>query len=568
MAEDQGKQEEEKCDFTGEGEALGYVSLDQARLDAVQTARSEPGNYGRRWRNVPMVYEVVEDQETEDNYIIILSFRPEGDFTGTPGREQFVFRNKIGEIAFRQVLTVPSRRGRLPVIPAAVGLAIVGGIVAVAGVFAVGGFDGGGDDGAAVPGAPITVLAPTSAPAIEATITSTPLAAVITNPEPVGAKCLIIDAVEDTYVVTDLADDADPQGFRKQNYGGLEFLKTWYAWGVVQDERLLSIDLIKFDLGELQGLDIESISLQMFARQTNLTEAARLVDVHLVNGQWLESEVTFETRPSWDNVPVATAAIYGAGGWYIWNITGSATSAVRRGQISYAVALRSATQENEEQVLFVSKEALDKAPRMLVTYSTSPGTGIGTPVPPGTKCLNIDAVEDTYVVTDLASAEDPQGFRKQNYGSLEFLKTWYAWGMLQDERLLSVDLIKFDLRKLQGLDIESISLQMFARQTDLTEAARLVDVHLVNGQWSESQVTYETRPSWDNVPVATAAIYGAGGWYTWNTTGSATAAVRRGEISYAVALRSATQDNEEQVLFVSKEALDEGPRMLVTFDAR
>ena len=176
MAQDEGKQEE-KFDFSREGEALGYVSLDQARLDAVQTARSEPGNYGRRWRNIPMVYEVVEDQETEDDYVVILSFRPEGDFTGSPGREQFVFRNKIGEVAFRQVLTVPSRRRRLPVIPTAVALAVVG-IIAVIAVFAVGGFDGGSDGGPAVPAAAIPVSAPTSAPAIvsitEATATSAP----------------------------------------------------------------------------------------------------------------------------------------------------------------------------------------------------------------------------------------------------------------------------------------------------------------------------------------------------------------------------------------------------------
>ena len=42
-------------------------------------------------------------------------------------------------------------------------------------------------------------------------------------------KSIIIDATEDTYIVTDLADDEDPQGFRSQNYGSLEFLKTWYA---------------------------------------------------------------------------------------------------------------------------------------------------------------------------------------------------------------------------------------------------------------------------------------------------------------------------------------------------
>lgn len=189
-------------------------------------------------------------------------------------------------------------------------------------------------------------------------------------------KTIIINASGDSYVVTDIADDADPQGFRDTNYGSLEFLKTWYAWGVIADERLLSIDLIMFDLTELEDLDIESVSLQLFARQADLTEAARLVDVHLVQDSWNEDNVTFNTRPAWDQAPVATAAIYGAGGWYSWNVTGTATAAARRGLVSYAVALRSADEANEEQVLFVSREGLERAPRLLVTYNISPDSGI------------------------------------------------------------------------------------------------------------------------------------------------------------------------------------------------
>jgi len=41
MAEDQGK-EEEKFEFTGEGEAVNYISLAQARLLAIRTARDPP----------------------------------------------------------------------------------------------------------------------------------------------------------------------------------------------------------------------------------------------------------------------------------------------------------------------------------------------------------------------------------------------------------------------------------------------------------------------------------------------------------------------------------------------
>ena len=102
MAEDQGK-EGEKFDFTGEGEAVGYISLAQARLLAMQTARETPGNYGCRYHNVPMASEVVVSAEEEDYYTITLSFRLQRDFSGRPGQEQF-FSEKEGTVAHRQVL--------------------------------------------------------------------------------------------------------------------------------------------------------------------------------------------------------------------------------------------------------------------------------------------------------------------------------------------------------------------------------------------------------------------------------------------------------------------------------
>ena len=60
MVEEQGKQEEEKFDFTREGEALGYISMDQARVMAMRTASETPGAYGSAYRDVPMGFEVVD----------------------------------------------------------------------------------------------------------------------------------------------------------------------------------------------------------------------------------------------------------------------------------------------------------------------------------------------------------------------------------------------------------------------------------------------------------------------------------------------------------------------------
>ena len=103
MAEDPNKKDEEKFEFTAEGEALGYISMDQAQVLAMRTARETPGTYGSAYTDVPMAFDVVESDDTEDHYRITISFRPEGEFAGRPGREQF-FIEKEGAIALRQVL--------------------------------------------------------------------------------------------------------------------------------------------------------------------------------------------------------------------------------------------------------------------------------------------------------------------------------------------------------------------------------------------------------------------------------------------------------------------------------
>ena len=176
MAEEEGKKEDQ-FGFTREGEALGYISLDQARVMAMRTARETPGAYGRRLLRVPMAFEVVEQEETEDHYAVTLSFRPQGEFVGTPGREQF-FIEKEGPVAHRQVLALPSpeRRKRSLMVPAVTGLAVAAVAVVVA-VFVVSPPEsltgGGGDDPVVLP-VPTSTLAPTPTQAPASTTAPTP----------------------------------------------------------------------------------------------------------------------------------------------------------------------------------------------------------------------------------------------------------------------------------------------------------------------------------------------------------------------------------------------------------
>ena len=170
MAEEEDKQEE-KFDFTAEGEALGYITLAQARLLAMQIARETPGNYGSEYDNVSMVFMVTESGQEEDYYTVILSFRPEIGFTGRQGQEQF-FITKEGEVVLRQVLGPPRTKGRRPRLIVIAGVALVIAAVALgaSSIFGSGPFGaspslppttvaGGGRDSV-----PVAAAAPASTP--------------------------------------------------------------------------------------------------------------------------------------------------------------------------------------------------------------------------------------------------------------------------------------------------------------------------------------------------------------------------------------------------------------------
>ena len=76
MAEEEGKKEEEKFELDMAGEALGYISLDQARVRAMEHARDNRDFYGLRYARRELVWEVLSQEESEDYYDIRLSYRP------------------------------------------------------------------------------------------------------------------------------------------------------------------------------------------------------------------------------------------------------------------------------------------------------------------------------------------------------------------------------------------------------------------------------------------------------------------------------------------------------------
>ena len=144
------------------------ISLDRSRVMAMSTASETPGDYGVSHSGVSMAYEVTAEEETEEHYVITLAFRPQGTFIGSPGQEQF-FIDKQGSVAHRQVLKLPAGVSgrRFPVVPIAVGSAVVA-VAVVIGLVAVFSGGGGGEElgGEGPPAAP--VAPPTGPPVSEA----------------------------------------------------------------------------------------------------------------------------------------------------------------------------------------------------------------------------------------------------------------------------------------------------------------------------------------------------------------------------------------------------------------
>ena len=147
MAQEEEKKEE-KFEFDAAGQALEYISLDQARVLAIEHARDNPRFYGRRYARRDLVREVISQEESEDYYDIRLSYRPARDFQGEPGIEQFTI-DKSGPIRLRQILSEPVEpRGKLGLPLVTAGLAVVA-VAAVVGVLFASGVVGGGSEASA-----------------------------------------------------------------------------------------------------------------------------------------------------------------------------------------------------------------------------------------------------------------------------------------------------------------------------------------------------------------------------------------------------------------------------------
>ena len=99
---------EKRDEFDSSGETQGYISLDQAGLDARRLARQDEERYLQRLGWDQIAWTDRSSEQREDSYRVVLQFRRPTRGLGEEqtGEEEFIF-NLTGELQDRQVLVWP-----------------------------------------------------------------------------------------------------------------------------------------------------------------------------------------------------------------------------------------------------------------------------------------------------------------------------------------------------------------------------------------------------------------------------------------------------------------------------
>ena len=194
MVEDRHNRDETKLDFDSAGEVVAYISLDQARVLALQHARDNRDFYGC-YGDMDLVWEVLGAEETEDFYEVRLSYRPAGNFRYA-GIEQVTI-DKTGAIEFRQIVNPPQTSHRVPYLIGAAFVLVAAAAIAI-GLFSTGVFNSGnGSDSnlglaPTTPDASVPVLSPTAKPIPVTTSSPDQI------PEPTSPGFKIVGIIVDT----------------------------------------------------------------------------------------------------------------------------------------------------------------------------------------------------------------------------------------------------------------------------------------------------------------------------------------------------------------------------------
>jgi hypothetical protein len=290
----------------------------------------------------------------------------------------------------------------------------------------------------------------------------------------------------------------------KKNHGTETRLET--------DASPVSISYLRFDLSGLGT--VTSAKLRILPTASS----ASGFDVRPVaSNQWGETTTTYENRPTAGAVAASSGALQANA----WKEVDVASLVNADGLLSVAL-----TSSDPNAIGYASRETGAAAPQLLVgTEATIP--------PPQT--LQFSPTADAYVDAGQPAA---------NFGSVDKLRT----NVSPEVR----SYLKFDLSGLRE-NVTKAKLRIMPRQ----DSATSFDVRTVDdNQWSESTITYATRPAVGTVAASAGAVT-RGAWKEVDVT---SAVKQNGTLSLALT----ASPGSKTIDYASRERAAEAPQLIVT----
>jgi len=175
-------------------------------------------------------------------------------------------------------------------------------------------------------------------------------------------------ASDDAYVISDLNDPQDKQGFITTNTGELNFLKIGYDWSN-ENQKIINVGYLKFDLTSIQSPDIIKAELVMQPHIAKINGESISIDlIHVSDDDWNESEINYINKPTYLTQSDSSISISELDVWYSWDIT-SLANKNKGEELSVALVIKNILENTEENVLFNSIQVLERAPHLRIIYT-------------------------------------------------------------------------------------------------------------------------------------------------------------------------------------------------------
>jgi len=184
-----------------------------------------------------------------------------------------------------------------------------------------------------------------------------------------------IPVLEDAYVGANYADLQGFEEMRNINTGNFNFTKIWYSYNITgTNELFVSMGFLKFDISELNPVNVVDAQLKMYNTLITTSGADRIISVFLVDSTtWSETNLTFDNRPEFVK-KISVAQIDDVNNLISWNVT-DAIKESNSSELTLSIIYDIFRLGHEEQIIFNSKEALENSPYLEIVYDESNNGG-------------------------------------------------------------------------------------------------------------------------------------------------------------------------------------------------